>query len=91
LLHAFVIATAGESPKLALADGIDRWAAGVIVRPRTLTPACAAASITGLCLGGHDSFTLFDQTGDLIRAGPTGTIVTDIRAILITRGGLPAD
>ena len=29
--------------------------------------------------------------GDLVRTGPTGTNVNDIRAVLITRGGQQAD
>jgi glycerate 2-kinase len=34
---------------------------------------------------------LFAGIGNLIRTGPTGTNVNDIRAILITRGGREAD
>jgi glycerate 2-kinase len=34
-------------------------------------------------LTGHDSYTLFDAIGDLIKTGPTLTNVNDIRAILI--------
>ena len=34
-------------------------------------------------LAGHDSYTLFDTIGDLIKTGPTLTNVNDIRAILI--------
>jgi hydroxypyruvate reductase len=34
-------------------------------------------------LTGHDSYTLFDKIGDLIKTGPTLTNVNDIRAILI--------
>ena len=35
----------------------------------------------------HDSYSFFAGIGDLVRTGPTGTNVNDIRAILITRGG----
>jgi len=35
-------------------------------------------------LSGHDSYTLFDRIGDLIRTGPTLTNVNDVRAILVT-------
>jgi glycerate 2-kinase len=34
-------------------------------------------------LDAHDSYTLFDALGDLIRTGPTLTNVNDIRAVLI--------
>ena len=34
-------------------------------------------------LAAHDSYSLFDAIGDLIRTGPTLTNVNDIRAILI--------
>jgi glycerate 2-kinase len=34
-------------------------------------------------LAAHDSHSLFDAAGDLIRTGPTLTNVNDIRAILI--------
>ena len=33
---------------------------------------------------GHDSYTLFDAVGDLVRTGPTLTNVNDFRAILVT-------
>ncbi|MDZ7904781.1 MAG: MOFRL family protein [Cypionkella sp.] len=34
-------------------------------------------------LAAHDSYSLFDKTGDLIRTGPTLTNVNDFRAILV--------
>jgi hydroxypyruvate reductase len=34
-------------------------------------------------LARHDSYTLFDRLGDLVRTGPTLTNVNDLRAILI--------
>ena len=34
-------------------------------------------------LDAHDSYSLFDTLGDLIRTGPTLTNVNDIRAVLI--------
>jgi len=34
-------------------------------------------------LSAHDSYTLFDTTGDLIRTGPTLTNVNDFRAVLV--------
>ena len=35
------------------------------------------------CLRAHDSYTLFDAVGDLLRTGPTLTNVNDFRAILV--------
>jgi hydroxypyruvate reductase len=34
----------------------------------------------------HDSASLFDRAGGLLREGPTGTNVNDFRAILINPG-----
>ncbi|MEA2865086.1 MAG: glycerate 2-kinase, partial [Bradyrhizobium sp.] len=39
----------------------------------------------------HDSYSFFSGIGDLVRTGPTGTNVNDIRAVLITRGGQQAE
>ena len=38
---------------------------------------------TRTVLAAHDSYSLFDAIGDLIRTGPTLTNVNDIRAILV--------
>lgn len=72
-------ALAGDS------DGIDGTedAAGAIVTPDTLARAGAAGLDARALLAGHDSYTLFDRLGDLVRTGPTLTNVNDIRAILI--------
>ena len=91
-LLGFAIAMAGEPDVFALAgdsDGIDGTedAAGAIVTPDTLSRARAAGLDPRTYLAAHDSFSFFDGIGDLIRTGPTGTNVNDIRAILITRGG----
>jgi len=66
-------------------DGIDGSddAAGAIVSPDTLARARAAGFDPRAVLTGHDSYTLFDAIGDLVRTGPTLTNVNDIRAILI--------
>ena len=68
-------------------DGIDGTedAAGAIVTPTTLARATQWPGINpDLCLRfAHDSYTLFDATGDLLRTGPTLTNVNDFRAILI--------
>ena len=67
-------------------DGIDGTedAAGAIVAPDTLTRAAVAGLSARSVLAAHDSYSLFDAIGDLIRTGPTLTNVNDIRAILIT-------
>jgi len=66
-------------------DGIDGTedAAGAIITPDTLVRARAAGCDPRAVLTGHDSYTLFDAIGDLIKTGPTLTNVNDIRAVLI--------
>lgn len=66
-------------------DGIDGTedAAGAIVTPDTLARARALGLDPRGFLSAHDSYSLFDATGDLIRTGPTLTNVNDIRAILV--------
>ncbi len=66
-------------------DGIDGTedAAGALVTPTTLPRAAAAGIDAAACLRAHDSYTLFDAVGDLLRTGPTLTNVNDVRAILI--------
>ena len=66
-------------------------AAGAIVTPDTLVRARAANLDPRACLAAHDSYSFFSGIGDLVRTGPTGTNVNDIRAILITRGGRQAE
>jgi hydroxypyruvate reductase len=95
-LLGFAIAMAGEPDVFALAgdsDGIDGTedAAGAIVAPDTLARARIATLDPRAYLVNHDSFSFFDGIGDLIRTGPTGTNVNDIRIVLITRGGQRAD
>ncbi len=67
-------------------DGIDGTedAAGAIVTPSTLERAMVAGLDPAATLRAHDSYTLFDTVGDLIRTGPTLTNVNDLRAILVT-------
>jgi hydroxypyruvate reductase len=66
-------------------DGIDGTedAAGAVVTPDTLARARAAGLDPRGVLAAHDSYALFDATGDLVRTGPTLTNVNDVRAILI--------
>jgi glycerate 2-kinase len=95
-LLGFAIAMAGEPDVFALAgdsDGIDGTedAAGAIVTPGTLARARAKGLNPHAYLVAHDSYSFFDGISDLVRTGPTGTNVNDIRAILITRGGPSAE
>jgi hydroxypyruvate reductase len=66
-------------------DGIDGTedAAGALISPDTLARARTKGLDPRAVLAGHDSYSLFDAIGDLIRTGPTLTNVNDIRAILI--------
>lgn len=66
-------------------DGIDGTedAAGALIGPDLLTRAADLALDAKSFLAGHDSYSLFDATGDLIRTGPTLTNVNDFRAVLI--------
>ena len=87
-LLGFALATAGTPGVWAIAgdsDGIDGTedAAGAIVAPDTLPRGRAAGLDARRHLSAHDSYTYFDQIGDLVRTGPTLTNVNDIRAILI--------
>jgi hydroxypyruvate reductase len=87
-LLALAVALAGAKSIWAVAgdtDGIDGTedAAGAIVAPDTLARARALGLDPAAMLAAHDSFSLFDAIGDLIRTGPTLTNVNDIRAILI--------
>jgi hydroxypyruvate reductase len=95
-LLAFAVAMAGEPGIFGFAadsDGIDGTedAAGAFVTPDTLARARAAKLDPRSDLAAHDSYSFFAGIGDLIRTGPTGTNVNDIRAVLITRGGQQAD
>jgi hydroxypyruvate reductase len=95
-LLGFAVAIAGEPDIYAFAgdsDGIDGTedAAGAIVTPVTLARARIANLDPRAYLAAHDSYSFFAGIGDLIRTGPTGTNVNDIRAVLITRGGRQAE
>ena len=80
--RAGIYAVAGDT------DGIDGTedAAGAIVTPDTLARAHAAGLDPVAMLDAHDSYTLFDRIGDLVRTGPTLTNVNDFRAVLIAGG-----
>ncbi|BAK84884.1 glycerate kinase type-2 family protein [Komagataeibacter medellinensis] len=66
-------------------DGIDGTedAAGALITPDTLQRARAQGCDPRHYLRGHDSYSLFRATGDLIMTGPTLTNVNDIRAVLV--------
>ncbi|MCZ0962620.1 glycerate kinase type-2 family protein [Paracoccus benzoatiresistens] len=66
-------------------DGIDgsEDAAGAIITPDTLARARAAGLDPRAVLAAHDSYSLFDRIGDLVKTGPTLTNVNDFRAVLI--------
>ncbi len=88
-LLGLAVALAGARGIWAIAgdtDGIDGTedAAGAIITPDTLARARAAGLDPRGTLAAHNSYTLFDSLGDLIRTGPTLTNVNDIRAILVT-------
>ncbi len=88
-LLAMAVALQGEADIWALAadtDGIDGTedAAGAVIAPDTLARGRAARSDARSHLNGHDSYSFFDATGDLIKTGPTLTNVNDFRAVLIS-------
>lgn len=66
-------------------DGIDGTedAAGALVTPDTLARARTVGLDPTAMLTAHDSYSLFERLGDLVRTGPTLTNVNDFRAILI--------
>jgi hydroxypyruvate reductase len=87
-LLGLAVALAGQAGIWAIAgdtDGIDGTedTAGAIVAPDTLARARATGLDPRAVLAAHDSYTLFDAIGDLVRTGPTLTNVNDVRAILI--------
>lgn len=88
-LLSLAIALDGHPGIHALAadtDGIDGTedAAGAIISPDFKT-ACHGNGLDPYhALSRHDSYTLFDALGALIRTGPTLTNVNDFRAVLIT-------
>jgi glycerate-2-kinase len=63
-------------------DGMDE-VAGALLTPDSLARARGKGADPRAMLARHDSHSLFDLIGDLIRTGPTLTNVNDIRAILI--------
>jgi glycerate 2-kinase len=66
-------------------DGIDgpTDAAGAFADGTTLTRANAAGMNAGKFLANNDSYYFFERLGNLIKTGPTGTNVADIRIMLV--------
>lgn len=87
---ALVEPLAGRSVSLLSAgtDGIDgpTDAAGAFVGGRTLERARAVGLDPFAALAANDSYSFFDRLGDLLRVGPTGTNVMDIKLAV----GLPS-
>ncbi len=87
-LLSLAVALQGHKRVYAVAvdtDGIDGTedAAGALIKPDLLTRAAAMGLDAKTFLDGHDSYSLFDATDDLIRTGPTLTNVNDFRAVMI--------
>lgn len=66
-------------------DGTDgpTDAAGAIADGATVERAQAAGLSAGAALAANDSYHFFDALGDLVRTGPTGTNVMDVRLMLV--------
>lgn len=87
-LLALAVALDGQPGIFALAadtDGIDGTedAAGAVIGPDTLVRAGSMGLDPAGMLAGHDSYSLFGRTGDLVVTGPTLTNVNDFRAVLV--------
>jgi glycerate-2-kinase len=65
-------------------DGIDgpTDAAGALVDPESLARAARAGVDPGDALARHDTYPFFQQLGDLVVWGPTGTNVGDLHVLL---------
>lgn len=86
---ACALALDGITGAVALSGGTDGSdgptdAAGAIADGRTLRRAHEAGLDAAALLARNDSYHFFDALGDLIRTGPTGTNVMDVR-LLLTR------
>jgi hydroxypyruvate reductase len=86
---ACALALDGAPGAVALSGGTDGSdgptdAAGALADGRTLERARQAGLDAAEYLARNDSYHFFDSLGDLIRTGPTGTNVMDVR-LLLTR------
>jgi glycerate 2-kinase len=78
----------GVPRTVALSGGTDGTdgptdAAGALSDGATVTRASAAGMNARAFLADNNSYEFFDSLGDLIRTGPTGTNVIDVRLILV--------
>ncbi|MGD0014085.1 MAG: glycerate kinase [Bryobacteraceae bacterium] len=66
-------------------DGIDgpTDAAGAIADARTIARAAELGMEAAAYLANNDSYRFFEPLGDLLKTGPTGTNVMDLRLILV--------
>lgn len=85
---AAAIDLAGSENIVVLSGGTDGTdgptdAAGAIADGRTLERAAAAGRDAHRFLEDHDSYRFFEPLGDLLKTGPTGTNVMDIRLLLV--------
>ena len=92
----FALAAAGDLAGLAdvvvLSGGTDGTdgptdAAGAIADGATLSRAAALGLDAAQYLAENDSYRFFDPLGDLLKTGPTGTNVMDVRLLLVGRNG----
>lgn len=91
-LLALAVALRGEPDIYALAadtDGIDGTgdAAGAILTPDALERAARRGLEPRAMLDNNDAYTFFSELGDLVKTGPTGTNVNDIRIVFRYRTG----
>jgi len=69
-------------------DGIDgpTDAAGAIITPAALEQTQLSRLDPTPYLDNNDSYAFFEKAGGLIRTGPTGTNVMDLRIFLLKKG-----
>ena len=87
-LLSLAVGLGGHPRVFALAcdtDGIDGSEdnAGAMIDPATLSRASEKGLDAEDFLARHDSYSLFEATGDLIVTGPTRTNVNDLRLVLV--------
>jgi glycerate 2-kinase len=64
-------------------------AAGALGDAGTWSRSAKKALTLAEFLSNHDAYSFFEATGDLVRSGPTGTNVMDVRVILIGKASTP--
>lgn len=84
---ACALALDGIAGAVVLSGGTDGTdgptdAAGALADGRTLTRARARGLDAASALARNDSYHFFDALGDLVKTGPTGTNVMDVRLLL---------